>query len=103
MIDLGMFEISHVLELTDQDPRIIAVRLINVMLEFSALVLLLAVLYGGFQFLMSFGKADKIKKATATIVNAFIGMALVALSWGIAKFVLVSISRAVSGDAAVGS
>lgn len=98
-MDLGMFEISHILELTNQDPRVIAVRIINIVLEFSAILLLLAILYGGFQFLVSFGHPDKVKRAVATIMNAVIGMVLIALSWGIAKFVLTSISQAVSGDA----
>ena len=94
--DLGMFELAHVMTLTDADPRVIAVRLINIALELTGIVLLLVILYGGFLFLTSLGKPEKIKAAVATIQNGIIGAILVTTSWAIAKFVLVNIANAVN-------
>lgn len=44
-------------------------------------------MYGGFQYLISQGEADKIAGARKTILNAIIGLAIAMLATGIVAFI----------------
>lgn len=50
------------------------------------------ILWGGFKYLFSMGDKDAVKKARETIVNAIIGLLIVATSYAIADFVLQAMS-----------
>jgi hypothetical protein len=87
-IDVGIDEISAVLKLSDEDPRTIAVRLINAALGFLATITVIMLLWGGFQFLLSGGQEDKTERAGATIRNALIGLVIILSSWGAVRYIL---------------
>ncbi len=60
------------------------------------------ILYGGFLYMTAGGDAPKTAKARQTIVNAIIGMLIVAASYSIAAFVLNAMAGAATGSATVG-
>jgi cbb3-type cytochrome oxidase subunit 3 len=97
-VDLGMFDIGSVINLPEGDPRAIIINLINVALQFIGIITLVMILWGGMLFLFSGGKKERTEQAGAIIRNAIIGLIIVLSAWGIARFVLTSISGAVSGD-----
>lgn len=96
--DFGVFELSNILNLGEGDPREIAVRLINVALEFLAIITLVVILWGGFQFLVSGGNDEKMKRAGATIRNAIIGLIIIVLSWTIVRFVITEFVAAIDDE-----
>lgn len=98
-LDLGLTEIGSMLKLGERDPRVIAVYLINLSLEFVGILLLVMILWGGLQYMLSFGRDEKMKRARATIVNAILGFILILSSWAIVRFVLSSFVSATTGDA----
>lgn len=97
-LDLGLLEIGSILKLGDEDPRVIAVKLINMSLEFVGILLLILILWGGFQYMLSFGNEEKMKQARATIFNAIIGFILILSSWAIVRFVLDNVTQATADE-----
>lgn len=97
-IDLGMFQLDEFLRLPDSDPRTIAVRLINLALQFVGVLMLVLVLWGGVLFMFSGGKEEGVKKATSVLKNAIIGLIIVLSAWGIVRFVLTEFIAATSGE-----
>lgn len=55
------------------------------------------ILYGGFLYMTAGGEAAKTQKARETIMNAIIGMLIVASSYAIASYVLNAFSGVTSG------
>ncbi len=101
--DFGINSISQILILPEGDPRLIAVRLINVALEFLAILMLVMVVWGGFQFLLSGGKQENMQQAGATIRNAIIGLIIILCSWAIVQFVISSFVGAINGTSGTGT
>lgn len=97
-VDLGMFDIGSTINLPEGDPRVIIIRLINIALQFIGIITLVMILWGGMLFLFSGGKKEKTEQAGAIIRNAIIGLIIILSAWGIARFVLTSISGAVSDE-----
>lgn len=93
-VDLGMFELSRILKLSDTDPRIIAARLINATLELVGIVALVMILLAGFRFLFSMGQKEKMAAAGATFKNAIIGLVIVLAAWSIVRFVIEELVKA---------
>jgi hypothetical protein len=94
----GIFELSNLLTLGEADPRMIAVRLVNASLEFLAIITLVMILWGGFLFLVSGGKDEKMKRAGAVIKNAIIGLIIIMCSWMIVRFVITEVVEAMGAD-----
>jgi len=59
------------------------------------------ILYGGFQYMTAGGEAAKTTKARETIMNAIIGMLIVASSYAIASFVLNAMAGVTSSGGTV--
>jgi hypothetical protein len=96
-LDLGLDRIAEILILPGGDPRTIIVNLINVALGFLAIIMLVLVVWSGFLFLFSGGKAESIQKAGAVLRNAIIGIIIILSSWAIVRFVLSSFIGAITG------
>ncbi len=101
-VDLGMFELSRILKLSDTDPRIIAARLINATLELVGIVALVMILLAGFRFLFSMGQKEKMAAAGATFKNAIIGLIIVLASWSIVRFVIEELVTATTAGSSAG-
>lgn len=70
---------------------------INVFLSLLGIIFLVLILYGGFLWMTAAGNEERIKKATQVISRAVIGLIIVAMSYGIAYFVLRAVTNATTG------
>ncbi len=70
------------------DIRQQAVKIINVVLTILGILLLVLIMYAGFQWMTAGGNEDQVKKAKTTLKNAIIGLVIVLLSWSITRFML---------------
>lgn len=80
--------------LGNQDLRIVIASLIQVVLSFLGIILLLMILWGGFQVLISLGNDEKRSKGIRTIISAIIGTIIILSSFSIAQFVINSLTQA---------
>jgi hypothetical protein len=68
------------------DYTLIALAVIDILLRLAGMVAVGFIIYGGFQYVLSQSEPDRTKKAQDTIVNALIGLAIVAVSVAIVAF-----------------
>lgn len=87
-LDMGLDAISDILKLSDEDPRAIAARLINVALGFLGILTLLMIVWGGIQFMLSGGQEERTARAGATIKSAIIGLIIILSSWAAVQYIL---------------
>lgn len=95
-IDPGINEINNTIKLSNLDPRVIAARVINIILSLLGVIAVVLIVYAGFLWMTSDGNEDKIDKAKAILKNAVIGLAIILASWGITYFVLNKLLAAVN-------
>ncbi|MFZ2803967.1 MAG: Ig-like domain-containing protein [Patescibacteria group bacterium] len=73
---------------TGNDLITIIGRIIYIFLGFLGIVFLVLMLYAGYLWMTSGGNPEQVKKATATIRNAVIGLVIIASAWAITAFIL---------------
>lgn len=66
----------------------IALNIIEIVSMLIGYVAIGMILYGGFQYLISSGSADMIKRAKSTITNAIIGLVLSLSAFGIVNLIV---------------
>jgi len=64
------------------------VNLLNWFISFSAVLSVIMIISAGFQYIMSVGDEEKIRKATLTLVFAILGMVLVFLAPLVIQYVI---------------
>lgn len=69
------------------DIPLIGLALVDIALRIAALVAVGYIIYGGVQFVIAQGEADKTKKARQTIINSLIGLVIALLAAGIVAFI----------------
>lgn len=69
------------------DIPLIALALVDIGLRVAAFVAIGYIIYGGIQFVVAQGEADKTKKARQTIINALIGLVIALFATAIVTFV----------------
>jgi len=79
-------------------PQIVG-RLISALLGLFGALFLVLIIYGGVQYMLAGGDEKKVMAARQTIINAIIGMVIVALSYAIAYYVINLVSGAALGEA----
>ena len=84
----------EVTPLGNEDPRVIAARIIQVFLGFLGAVALVLFIYAGFIYMTSGGDSKKIEKAKQIMVNAIIGLAIIIMSFAIVSFILSRLTDA---------
>ncbi len=94
----GANTISGGTGLTTKDPRAVAVGIVRVVLGFLGLIAVVIVLYGGWLYLTSNGDEKKIELAKKLLINGLIGLAIALASFGIATFILNSLTNATSSS-----
>lgn len=62
-------------------------KLVTILLIIGGLLLLLFLLWGGLDWLLSAGDKEKIAKAQQKLTNAVIGMIILAISWTLWGFI----------------
>jgi len=100
--DFGIEPINNVINLATGDPRVIAVRIIQILLTFLGLVALVLIIYAGFLWMTSSGEEDKITQAKRILKNAFIGLLIIISSWAITTFIIAQFLAAIGGSANIG-
>ncbi|MEJ0072791.1 MAG: pilin [Candidatus Saccharibacteria bacterium] len=69
------------------DILLIALAILDDLIQIAALVAVGFVIYGGIQYVTSQGSPDATKKAQQTIINALIGLVLAILATAIVSFI----------------
>lgn len=70
------------------DPRIIAAKIIRIMLGFLGIIAVGLIMYAGWLYMTAEGEAAKIEKAKKILVGAVIGLLICLASFAIASFIL---------------
>ncbi len=89
--------ISSNIGLGNQDPRIIAAQIINVILGFLGIIAVVIILLGGFKWMTAGGNEDKVGEAKNLMFAGFVGLVIILASWGLAKFVVNMLYNATGG------
>ncbi len=87
-VDAGLNAVGQTVQLPSTDPRVIAARIINVVLGLLAIIMVVLILYAGFLWMTAGGNAEQVDKAKLYIRNAIIGVIIILSSWAIATFVI---------------
>lgn len=61
---------------------------LNVIFGFLGIVVIIMLVYGGFEWLTSMGSEDKVKKGRDTMLWAAAGAVAIAIAWTVASFIL---------------
>ena len=76
-------------DLTNVDGVVVLIGdILNFLIGFSAIVAVIMIIYGGYNFIMSGGDSEKISKGSKAITAAVVGMVIVFLAKLIITFVL---------------
>jgi hypothetical protein len=75
---------------------------VNAVLSLTGVILLLLVIYAGFQWMTAQGEAEKVKKAKATLINAAIGMIIVFSAYSISNYVFTNVYTATQEQGSAG-
>jgi len=81
-------DVESELGLGDEDPRTVAASVINIALGFLGIIAVVIILLGGFKWMTAGGNEDKLGEARALITAGIIGLVIILMAWGIARFVI---------------
>ena len=62
-------------------------RVLPIIYGLAGLALFILIIYGGYTWLTSAGDPDKVRKGMDTLVNAVIGIVIVAFAWAVTRIV----------------
>ncbi len=71
----------------DQNLVLVIVRIINVTLSVLGLIVLVLIIFSGYQWMTAGGNEDQIKTAKQRMSNALIGLLIVLMAFAITQFV----------------
>ncbi|HAT03526.1 MAG TPA: hypothetical protein DCS29_01980 [Candidatus Magasanikbacteria bacterium] len=83
--------------LSDQDPRIVISRIINVSLGLLGIIATVLILYAGFRWMTAGGNSESVDTARKTLFAAVIGLIIILSAYAISNFVLRNLARATTG------
>ena len=75
----------------------IVVNLINLVLGFLALIAVVIILIGGFEWMTAGGNDDKVKTAQNRLKYGLIGLVIIFVAWGVVTYVLSTLNTQLSG------
>jgi hypothetical protein len=78
------------------DPRIVVMRIIQIILSFLGVLALTLTLYAGFLWTTSGGEEDRIDRAKKILKNALIGLLIILSSWGMVTYFIARITGSLS-------
>lgn len=87
-LDIGVDAVNDSINLSSDDPRSIAARVINVAMLFLSVLAVGVVLVGGFKWMTSNGDENRVSEAKKLLKNGVIGLVIILASWGITVFVM---------------
>lgn len=71
-----------------EDIRYQVIKIINIVLEILGIVVIVLIIFAGFQWMTAAGNEEQVKKAQATLKNAIIGLIIIMLSWSVTYFIM---------------
>lgn len=80
-----------------KSPIVVAVRIINIIMMVLGILIVVLILFSGFQWMTAGGNEDQVAKAKKRMGNAVIGLVIVFTAWAITQFILVRVGAAVVG------
>ena len=99
----GTDAVGEATGLGNVDPRIIVARVIRVFLGLLGTIALVLVLYAGFLYMTSGGDPTKVSKAKQILINAFIGLAIIASAFAIVSFIINALAQATGTPVSYGA
>ncbi|MCF7794771.1 pilin [Patescibacteria group bacterium] len=87
-LDTGVNAVNNSIELSQEDPRTVVGRIINIAILFLGVIAVGIIIIAGFKWMMAGGDEEKINSAKKLLKNGVIGLVIVLSSWGIATFIL---------------
>lgn len=70
------------------DPKQIAVNIVQYLMTFLGIIAVVVILYGGFQWLTAGGNEDKVGAAKKTIIAGIIGLIIIIAAYAIVAIVV---------------
>ncbi|MFH1233538.1 MAG: IPT/TIG domain-containing protein [Patescibacteria group bacterium] len=101
-LDVGMDGIGEATGLGQEDPRIIAAKMIRIFLGFLGIIAVVLIVYAGWLYMTAEGEEDKIEKAKKILKNAVIGLIICLASFAIASFILSKLLGGNGGGGGIG-
>ncbi len=71
-----------------KDVRVIILRVIKTLLQFLAFIVVILIIFVGFQYMTSGGNEAKTKEAIGHFKALIIGLIIILASWGITRYIL---------------
>lgn len=84
--------------LTNQDPRLVVGRIINVSLSLLGTIAVALIVYAGFLWMTAGGNDDQITKARGIIYAAVIGLVIILSAYAISNFIIGNIYKATTNQ-----
>jgi len=75
----------------NQDLATVIGRILSVLLSAIGVVLLVIIIYAGFLWMTAGGNPESVKKAKSMLINAIVGVVILAASFAITQFVVSSL------------
>ena len=69
------------------DIWLIVAAVVDILLHVAALVAVVMIIYGGFEFIISQGDAERAKSARSTIINGLIGLVIAVAAATLVSFI----------------
>lgn len=85
--------------LTNQDIRFTIARIINISLSLLGIIVVVIIIYAGFEWMTAGGSEDKVASAKERITYAIIGLAIILSAYAITNFVVKNLSQATGSGA----
>ncbi len=79
------------------DIRIIAARIIRIILELLGIIALAIIIYAGFRWMTAGGDESKVEDAKKQLVNGLIGLVIILVAFSIATFVFYRLQYITTG------
>jgi hypothetical protein len=89
---IGINIVDNEVKLSNEDPRTITVKMINVVLSFLGLIALVVVLFGGFKWMTSGGNQEQVASAKKILIAGLIGLVIILVSWGITAYIVTQVA-----------
>jgi len=82
----------------EEDPRDMAVTIIQYLITFLGLISVGVILYGGFIWMTAGGNDERLNKAKSIIVTGTIGLIIILSAFAIVSFVVTMTDNALKGE-----
>lgn len=81
----------------DYDIRLMAARMIRVVLELLGIIFLALIVYAGFKWMTAGGDEEKVTSAKKLLTNSVIGLIIIFAAFAIATFVFNQLQYSITG------